>query len=177
MKLHLGCGNRKIHGFINIDIDPKVNPDKCMKINSLTDDTIKNVELIYACHVLEHFDRHETKQVLKNWFNILNDNGTLRLSVPDFETICKLYLSNKYDMETFKGFLYGGQKNEWDYHKNCWDFESLKNLLIDVGFKKVEKYDWKKTEHFYIDDYSQSYLPHMDKLNGQLTSLNVQAIK
>ena len=29
----------------------------------------------------------------------------------------------------------------------------------------------------YIDDYSQSYYPHMDKEDGKLMSLNVEAVK
>jgi hypothetical protein len=28
-----------------------------------------------------------------------------------------------------------------------------------------------------MDDYSQSYLPHMDKENGTLMSLNLEAVK
>ena len=49
--------------------------------------------------------------------------------------------------------------------------------LKSVGFRDVKRYDWKKTEHFYIDDYSQAYLPHMDKIRGNLMSLNVEAVK
>jgi hypothetical protein len=49
--------------------------------------------------------------------------------------------------------------------------------MEEAGFKNVKRYDWKKTEHFYVDDYSQAYLPHMDKLNGKLMSLNVEATK
>lgn len=33
---------------------------------------------------------------------------------------------------------------------------------------------WKNTEHSQFDDYSQSYIPHMDKINGTLMSLNVE---
>jgi len=46
-----------------------------------------------------------------------------------------------------------------------------------MGFCDVRVYDWKSTEHFYVDDYSQAYLPHMDKTNGKLMSLNVEATK
>ena len=57
------------------------------------------------------------------------------------------------------------------------DFKTLSKILKDVGFIKVERYDWRKTEHHHIDDYSQSYYPHMDKDNGILLSLNVECIK
>ena len=63
--------------------------------------------------------------------------------------------------------------------KSLWQhaFDTLKRDLLDIGFKSVERYNWKDTEHFYVDDYSQAYLPHMDKANGLLMSLNVEATK
>jgi hypothetical protein len=57
------------------------------------------------------------------------------------------------------------------------DFPTLEKALLDVGFKEVAVYDWRKTEHSDLDDYSQAYYPHMDKENGKLLSLNVEARK
>ena len=71
----------------------------------------------------------------------------------------------------------GSQKHPFDYHKNGWDFKKLKEDLSEIGFRDIIRYDWKKTEHFYIDDYSQTYYPHMDKEDGKLMSLNVEATK
>ena len=68
-------------------------------------------------------------------------------------------------------------KYDFDFHFHCWNFESLCEDLTHIGFKEIRKYDWRKTEHFYVDDYSQAYLPHMDKAKGRLMSLNVEAIK
>jgi hypothetical protein len=53
----------------------------------------------------------------------------------------------------------------------------LTKKLYDVGFKNVQTWDWKSTEHAYIDDYSQAYLPHMEKETGMQMSLNLQAEK
>ncbi|HAI38830.1 MAG TPA: methyltransferase, partial [Maribacter sp.] len=39
------------------------------------------------------------------------------------------------------------------------------------------KYDWRQTEHAKFDDHSQAYIPHMDKENGTLISLNIEAVK
>ena len=77
------------------------------------------------------------------------------------------------------GPLYGKMKmgDKTIYHKTTYDFESLNNLLIDVGMKNIKRYDWRETEHSEFDDHSQSYLPHMDKDNGTLISLNVECIK
>ena len=50
----------------------------------------------------------------------------------------------------------------------------LKEVLELNGFSNIKKYDWRKTEHASFDDHSQAYLPHMDKENGTLRSLNIE---
>ena len=49
--------------------------------------------------------------------------------------------------------------------------------LESLGFAEVKTWDWKNSEHSSYDDFSQAYLPHMDKENGVLMSLNIQAKK
>jgi len=71
----------------------------------------------------------------------------------------------------------GRQDYLYNIHYNIFDFKTLSSDLIESGFKDVRKYDWRKTEHALIDDYSQAYIPHMDKENGILNSLNVEATK
>ena len=63
------------------------------------------------------------------------------------------------------------------YHRTTYDFDSLEKLLLELGMKDVEKWDWKETEHSEFDDHSQAYIPHMDKENGVLISLNVECTK
>ena len=114
------------------------------------------------------------------WKRILKLGGTLRLAVPDFEVMCRLYSENTYGLEKFIGPLYGkvnmGEKKV--YHKMAYDTKTLKNLLIEKAkFKNFKTYDWKQTEHSSFDDHSQAYLPHMDKANGTLISLNVECNK
>ena len=50
-------------------------------------------------------------------------------------------------------------------------------VLIKNGFSDIQEWDWRKVDHGHIDDYSQAYLPHMDKENGLLMSLNIEAKK
>ena len=59
------------------------------------------------------------------------------------------------------------------------DYSSLAEGLMEAGFWIPKRYDWRDTDVgiWGIDDYSQAYLPHMDKENGTLMSLNVEAIK
>lgn len=176
MKLHLGCGEKHIDGFINIDSRNLKGVDLVDDISKLESIESGSVDLIYACHVLEHFGRHKYMDVIKRWYVLLKPGGVIRISIPDFEAVCEHYNENK-DVSVLRGFLYGGQNYAENYHYCTWDFKSIVKDLNSVGFKNVEKYDWRKTEHYHIDDYSQCYLPHMDKENGKLMSLNIEATK
>lgn len=176
MKLHLGCGNKKIDGFVNVDIRPDQSVDIIDDISKL--ESIKNgsVDLIYASHVLEHFGRHEYMSVLNRWYELLTEGGTLRLSVPDIKQVFQMY-NNGTDLKKLWGFIYGGQTYDQNYHFIGFDFKTLSEDLIKVGFKETRLWDWSKTNHSHIDDFSQAYIPHMDKENGVLMSLNIEAIK
>lgn len=178
MKLHIGCGKRNFGSdWIHIDgaIFPHISWHDITKLPYDPD----TVDLIYASHVLEYFDREEVIVVLDEWKRVLKKEGVLRLAVPDFESMANLYVENKFQLKSFLGPLYGKMKlNEYSiYHKTVYDYKSIKDVLEQIGFRGVVRYDWKTTSHADIDDHSQAYLPHMDKENGVLISLNVECVK
>jgi len=187
-KLNLGCFNKKLPGFINIDIRPDCNPDLVDNAFILSKIQDNSIDLIYASHMLEHLTYVETKTALETWFKKLTKGGILRLAVPDLEKACSLFLLTK-DKNLVKSMFWGSQRHEFDMHKNGWSFEDIKKELIDVGFSNICLWDWQTTEpHNYCDDYSSSYWPPMHKkflcangkevdLGGILLSLNVEAIK
>lgn len=176
MKLHLGCANKHIDGFVNVDVRELEGVDVIDNIITLEKFEINTADLIYVSHVLEHVGRREYMSVLQRWYDILKEGGTLRIAVPDFEMVVEHYNEHK-DLQALRGFLYGGQTYPQNYHYCAWDFKTLANDLETIGFKSVKRYEWSETEHSHIDDFSQCYLPHMDKANGKLMSLNVEAIK
>lgn len=183
-KLHLGCFKKKIHGFINVDIREDVEPDVVDDILTLTKFGSDSADLIYACHVLEHTSREGSMKALARWFEVLKVGGTLRISVPDIKASCEYYLENG-DLRVLQAMFYGSQKHPYDFHYNGWDQKTLTEDLEKIGFKNVRLYDWRNTEHFFVDDYSQCYLPKMSYstrrpdgvIDGKLVSLNVEADK
>jgi predicted SAM-dependent methyltransferase len=184
MKLHLGCGNKVIPGYVNIDIQANEGVE-CFDISNLP--YVENsIDEIYSCANIEHFSRHDRQglkmakwdEVIDHWRKILKPGGILRLSTADFEAVCEVYMKNK-NIQEILGLIVGGQKDPYDYHGMIFDFDFMKLKLEEIGFKDVKRYDWKNTEiaKLGIDDYSQAYLPHMDKKNGKLMMLNVEATK
>jgi predicted SAM-dependent methyltransferase len=177
MKLHLGCGKKYIPGFKHVDLQDLQHIDFKTSVDNLNFTKDGSIDLIYASHVLEHFGRNEYFNVLKEWYRVLKKGGVLRIAVPDFESVIKYYKQDD-NIELLLGLLVGGQKiGEYDYHKMVFDEKLLTKKLSEVGFRVINRYDWKNTEHANIDDFSQAYLPHMDKDSGILMSLNIEAIK
>lgn len=176
MKLHLGCGKRFFPGFVHIDAVDFSHVDHVSTIDNLSFIQDDSVDLIYNCHVLEHFKRHDVLRVLKEWHRILKPGGTLRISVPDFAKLCDVYQQSK-DLNLVVGALFGRQDYLYNIHYNVFDYTTLSNSLQEAGFINVCRYNWQDTEHADIDDYSQAYIPHMDKNNGTLISLNIECSK
>jgi predicted SAM-dependent methyltransferase len=175
MKLHLGCGNRFLPGFVHVDIDSDF-PDavRCdLRALPFADES---VDEIYVCHALEHFGRAEVWNVLREWRRVLKLNGLLRIAVPDFEAICALYSANG-NLLPLLGLLYGGQDNVYDFHKLTFDFCVLSRVLESVGFTDVKRYDVDTFLTRDQDDYSKAYLTDPSTKTRTLMSLNVVCTK
>ncbi len=179
MKLHLGCGNKHIEGFYHVDALAYDHVDHVGPVDRLPQIDDNTVDLIYACHVLEHFGRNEFRRVLKEWFRVLRPGGVLRLAVPDFAAVARIYVRGdlEHGIEDVVGLCVGGQRDEYDFHKMIFDADLLTRVLRETGFAEIRPWDWRQTEHADLDDYSQAYLPHMDKEHGTLMSLNLEASK
>jgi predicted SAM-dependent methyltransferase len=179
IQIHLGCGKRYIPGFIHVDIDQYPHVDHVSDIASLPFFEDNYADVIYSCHALEYFDRVEVLAVLKEWKRVLKPGGVLRTAVPNLEALIEVYKQTG-ETERIIGPLFGRieiNENQRLYHKTVYDFNSLSKVLDKAGFSSVQTYDWSETVHKEHDDFSQAYFPHMDKENGLLVSLNVEAIK
>jgi len=177
MKLHIGCGKKYLPGFKHVDVIAFDHVDYVCDARNLEMIENDSVSEIYACHVLEHVERDEVINVLREWARVLKSGGLLRLAIPDFAAITSEYVENK-DLMNMQGLLYGGQTYDYNYHHVAFDFGMIEEMLNEAGFHNVERYDWRDfLPGDGYDDYSRSYLPHMDFENGRLMSLNITAMK
>ena len=178
IKINVGCGWRDFgEDWVHIDGGDYPHLDSKDVFNLPYEDN--SVDLIYASHIIEYFDREEVVDTLSEWIRVLKPGGVLRLAVPDFEAMVGLYWSGQYPLDKFLGPLYGKMPmgDETIYHRTTYDFDSLKSVLESLGMKDINRYDWENTEHSEFDDHSQAYVPHMDKENGTLISLNMECKK
>ena len=186
IKLHLGCGKKHLPGYIHVDLDNESHidyPNTDMSDLKMFDDN--KVDLIYNCGTFEYFDLQEAPEVLKEWYRVLKPGGTLRISVPNFESVVKVYLNNGKDIlgEGILGLIYGrwpikdkNNNSKVLYHKIIYDFQLLNSILLEAGFKNVKPYNWENVLPEDYDDYSKAYVPYKDK-NGIQMMLNIECNK
>ena len=122
--LNLGCSAYKLKNFINIDIDPKVNPDLCLDLNNLEDHFEKNsVDFIFAGHVFEHFNKEDSQKIMNTCYNILKPHRSLLAVVPDYSKCDKLEIELAERIILAKGD-----------HKILFNKDRLRTMLGRAGF-------------------------------------------
>ena len=94
MKLHLGCGKRHIPGYIHIDAVDYPHIDHVATIDNLSFVVDNSVDVIYTCHVLEHFKRRDAlpqrfAQALDEAAKLLEPKSVRSLCVPIAALILK----------------------------------------------------------------------------------------
>lgn len=141
-KLNLGCGEKKIQGYINVDCRPECGPDQLYDVRVLPYND-GEVDEIRAYDLLEHFGRNETLLVLKEWNRVLKKGGKLTIKCPNITLIASAYLKGAINGLECARLLYGNQEddNPANFHKNGFDEETIKLFLEETGFK-IKKREW-----------------------------------
>lgn len=177
IKLHLACGKIRLPDYVNVDIQYGSAVDVVADLRTLPW-RAGTIDMVYSCSAIEHFGRREWTTVLQEWARVLKPGGLLRISTADFDAAVARY-SETHNLPELLGLLIGGQKDDYDWHGMIFNFDELSKGLETVGFADIHRYDWRDTDigRLGIDDYSQAYLPHMDKEKGRLMMLNVEATR
>ncbi|MDD2935320.1 MAG: methyltransferase [Candidatus Pacebacteria bacterium] len=178
-KLNLGAGGTRMGDYTNVDSLFMKETDLLCELKNLSYFIKKeSVTHIYASHILEHFSINEVKDILKKSYNLLQEEGEIRISVPDFEKIASLYMINKdsfrqKDPVAWLGVIYGGQSSRYDFHKTGFSFVWLKTLLTEAGFRDIKEYNAED----FLKNYNIKDSSLYKKDFGEYISLNVVAKK
>ncbi len=120
-----------------------------------------SVDNIYCSHVLEHFEKYETENILKECYRILKRCGVLRIVLPDLAIFINNYkpgLSDSFCNNFFGWYRDQGQHNFFRFlirdHKWMYDSKSFINLLENAGFKKN-----------VLQKFKVGMVPNIDKLD------------
>lgn len=173
--LHLGCGLTSDKNFINIDSYPYPHVHYIRDICSPKLWDKENADLIYTSHALEHIERAKVPEVLQNWYSFLKPGGILRISVPDYDGMHRIYELLGNDIEVISPPLMGGQHNKFDFHYSVFNKKFLTKLLKQVGFSNVR--DWNPNNCNFHDFKDCANFCHDNGSEKVWVSINIEAIK
>src|SRR5262245_55537926 len=84
-RLHIGCGNSPIPGWVNVDQFPLAGVDRVLDVGEGL--PFENVSFLYAEHFLEHLSLQEALAFLRGCRRVLAPSGVLRLSTPNLDWV------------------------------------------------------------------------------------------
>ena len=164
-KLHLGCGNQRHEGFINIDCKKTPATDLICDIRQLPFEN-DSVDEIECYHVFEHFpvclhaavskdygEKYATLiMVLQEWRRVLKKDGRLVIEMPDLDRTMEEYL--KADEDEKDGLLipiYGSYRgcDDTDIHRWGANENRLRYILEKAGFRNI---NFPPAQDYHVKD-------------------------
>lgn len=116
MKLNLGCGDKILPGYVNVDVAPSRagrKPDVICDLHKLEPFDDESVDEVLAVHVVEHFWRWEVVGVLREWARVLRRGAPMILECPNLQSACEQFLR---DPDAFSGSGKEGQRTMWVFY-------------------------------------------------------------
>jgi predicted SAM-dependent methyltransferase len=146
MKYHLGCGTNYLDGYINVDFPQEKHTIVQIKADiyeSLLTLKYESCGEIRSHHVFEHFNYIESIALLIKWTRALQSGGTLRIDLPDVETLCEELNKSYRAQNTRRCFklirlIFGSHESDWAYHINGWNSITLSYVLEKFGYDSIQ---------------------------------------
>jgi predicted SAM-dependent methyltransferase len=137
--LNLGCEFNKLPGWLNIDINETVKPDRVADARDLWFIPDMSVQEILASHLLEHFYESEVIPALREWNRVLIPGGRINIIVPDVQKVAGEWLSGLIgDQTVLKGFIGDNQeKSPYMVHKTFFWWSRLSLLLSENNYDRI----------------------------------------
>lgn len=145
LKLHLGCGEKYLEGYVNIDfpdteqsvIKTKADVFSDMRSLSYPEGTVDEIR---SHHLFEHFTRSEALKLLTRWRSWLKPRGSLIIETPDFTASAALFLTATSMKRRFQlaRHIFGSEEAGWATHKDYWDGQKFSFILKKFGFTDLK---------------------------------------
>ncbi len=150
MKLNLACGQCKLEGYINVDVNPEMNPDVVMDVAGVLPWKDEEVDEIVFFHAIEHIESKYHYLILEEFWRVLKLGGKLVIGYPEFSTCIKYWLENYLGRREFwAACIYGRQSDPKDFHVSPMHTPEFLELMKSAGFKDIVS-----TEEAYNPQYT-----------------------
>jgi predicted SAM-dependent methyltransferase len=148
MRYHLGCGEQRLDGYTNVDLQETAATDLVMDLTRPSLPTSEPSEAVFSNAFFEHLRRDQRAPHLKAVLETLRDDGFVcYLGLPDFRRVAELYLAGgpgivgpNFDLFNVYRYTHGDPEmasaDGWEaqLHKSLFDVPEVGRLLRDAGY-------------------------------------------
>lgn len=172
IKLHIGCGNTYLDGWVNIDMArPGRKLDLRWDLRRGLPFPNGTVNAVFSEHLFEHLDLASSLGLMKECRRVLKTGGIFRIGVPDLGRYLHAYMGQDSIIDEFRPTrptraVALGEIFYFHGHRSMYDFETLKAMLSEAGFAQVEHSAFRQGK---LD-------PHPDTASRQPETLYVEAV-
>lgn len=150
--LHLGCGDRKFEGFINIDSE--ASADMQLDLTEPLPWAQSSVDGIYSEHFFEHITQAQGIALLHEARRLLKPGGVIRIAMPDLEAMVKEYNNHEINPEWGRlGVDWAANRCErlnmamrWWGRQWIYDQEELVRLAKKIGLSFKGRYQYGESD-------------------------------
>jgi len=153
-KLHIGCGNNVLAGWLNADYFPYrediLHLDATKPFCLLQDNSF---EFVFSEHMIEHICYFDAVSMLRECHRVLRNGGRIRISTPDLIFLVNLMRDEKSDLQknyikwsaitnaskvphAVDTFVINNFVRDWG-HQFIYDEKTLRAALEEAGFRNV----------------------------------------
>ena len=161
MKLHLGCGQKYLEGYVNIDFPSSEHSVQEKSLADMHADLLAlrypvgSIDEVRLHHVFEHFPRPVACALLASWNSWLSDGGVLHIEVPDFTRTARAILnpfSSLKKQAVAERHLFGSHEAHWAVHCEGYTPRLLESMLTSACFRvgKIRRNAWRGTYNFEV---------------------------
>lgn len=97
----------------------------------------ESVDFVYSSHFFEHLFKKDASYLLQEANRVLKPKGMIRICVPDLAYAISLYAKGEKEKMLNNYFFVEDRDSNFARHKYMYDFELLKNMLEQIGFKDI----------------------------------------
>lgn len=145
----LGCGEYPMQGAVNVDIRPLPGVDVVADVKNLP---FGDGELEGAAsrNLIEHFDRFEVKEVVKEWSRVVKKGGFIQIETVDMGEAMSKW--KEIPTENLLDCMYGAQTYPENYHKMLMTEEILTDLFKEAGMEaeRIERFEHRQIPRIKI---------------------------
>lgn len=145
MQVHLGCGQHRYPGWINVDLYAPADIKADIRE---VDFPAGSVSLVKCTHTIEHIEREEALVLFRRIVSWLLPKGRLELETPDRVKCIKLIESGSV-LAGVKGLTGGRSSDKPGWHQ--WIVDHVQEIVADPAALVIPKeWDIPGERHLYV---------------------------